>query len=119
MEWTQFLSAMPANDYIFSKSPYEEQINRAADMLQEAENVLIGAGAGLSTAAGLIYGGKRFADNFGEFIEKIKFHFPQETAARIAVETVKEFLQTDTQIEKVIFNVFKQEDYDIYTKILG
>lgn len=32
--------------------------------------VVIGAGAGLSAAAGLTYGGKRFTDNFGEFIEK-------------------------------------------------
>lgn len=39
-------------------------------------------------------------------------------AAESAVETVSEFLQTDTQIEKVIFNVFKQEDFDIYKSIL-
>lgn len=48
-----------------------------------------------------------------------EFHFPQEKAAEIAVQTVLDFLQTDTQIEKVIFNVFKQEDYDIYQRLLG
>lgn len=48
-----------------------------------------------------------------------EFHFPQEKAAEIAVRTVTEFLQTDTQIEKVVFNVFKQEDYNIYKRILG
>ena len=47
-----------------------------------------------------------------------EFHFPQKKAAEIAVQTVTKFLQTDTQIEKVIFNVFKQEDYDIYRAIL-
>lgn len=47
-----------------------------------------------------------------------EFHFPQDKAAQIAVETVTEFLKTDTQIEKVIFNVFKQEDYNIYRRIL-
>ncbi len=47
-----------------------------------------------------------------------EFHFPQKKAAKIAVRTVTDFLQTDTQIEKVIFNVFKQEDYDIYKAIL-
>lgn len=47
-----------------------------------------------------------------------EFHFPQKRAAEIAVQTVEEFLNTDTQIEKVVFNVFKQEDYDIYKKIL-
>lgn len=48
-----------------------------------------------------------------------EFHFPKKKAAEIAVQTVTEFLQTDTQIEKVVFNVFKQEDYDIYKRILG
>ncbi|MDO4175622.1 MAG: protein-ADP-ribose hydrolase [Eubacteriales bacterium] len=48
-----------------------------------------------------------------------EFHFPQKKAAEIAVQTVTDFLQTDTQIEKVIFNVYKQEDYDIYKRILG
>ncbi|MCM1127888.1 MAG: protein-ADP-ribose hydrolase [Lachnospiraceae bacterium] len=48
-----------------------------------------------------------------------EFHFPQKKAADIAVQTVTDFLQTDIQIEKVVFNVFKQEDYDIYKAILG
>ncbi len=47
-----------------------------------------------------------------------EFHFPQKTAAKIAVQTVEEFLKKDKNIERVIFNVFKQEDYDIYKKIL-
>lgn len=70
MDLTQFLSGMPARDYVFQQMPYEEQIKRAADMVKEADAVLIGAGAGLSTASGLNYGGKRFNDNFGEFIDK-------------------------------------------------
>ena len=48
-----------------------------------------------------------------------EFHFPQRKAADIAVQTVTDFLQTDKRIEKVVFNVFKQEDYDIYKRLLG
>lgn len=48
-----------------------------------------------------------------------EFHFPQEEAAEIAVGTVADFLQTDRQIEKVVFNVFKQEDYLIYMQQLA
>lgn len=48
-----------------------------------------------------------------------EFHFPQKKAADIAVRAVTDFLQTNTKLEKVIFNVFKQEDYDIYKKLLG
>ena len=48
-----------------------------------------------------------------------EFHFPQEKAARIAVETVREFLQKESSIRQVVFNVFKKEDYEIYKGILG
>ena len=48
-----------------------------------------------------------------------EFHFPQKKAAEIAVQTVTRFLQENQKIEKVVFNVFKQEDYDIYKKLLG
>lgn len=67
-----FLSGVPARDYIFQKEPYERQIRRAAELIKEADYLLIGAGAGLSAAAGLTMGGTRFTDNFKEFIEKYK-----------------------------------------------
>lgn len=70
VDGTQFLCGIPSGDYVFQQEPYEEQIQAAVRYLQEADYVLIGAGAGLSTAAGLTYSGKRFQDNFGEFIEK-------------------------------------------------
>ena len=45
------------------------------------------------------------------------FGFPQAQAAQIAVRTVREFRKShDIQ---VIFNVFQQEDYDYYEKLLG
>lgn len=67
---TQIDNAVPAKDYVFQHKPYEEQIERAAALIGNAKRILIGAGAGASAAAGLTYGGKRFTDNFGEFIEK-------------------------------------------------
>ncbi len=48
-----------------------------------------------------------------------EFHFPNDKAAEIAVHTVKEYKQqTNSKIE-VIFNVFKDVDYEIYQKLLG
>ena len=47
-----------------------------------------------------------------------EFHFPNELAAQIAVETVKEFLKKQTSVKKVIFNVFKDLDKTIYEKLL-
>lgn len=46
-----------------------------------------------------------------------EFHFPNKKAAEIAIETVREFLKAKDNIE-VIFNVFKDVDYEIYRKIL-
>lgn len=48
-----------------------------------------------------------------------EFHFPNEEAAEIAVNTVTEFLKQDTSIKKVIFNVFKDLDADIYRALLS
>lgn len=48
-----------------------------------------------------------------------EFRFPNERAAQIAVSTVDEYKrQTGSKI-KVIFNVFKDLDYEIYCKLLG
>lgn len=47
-----------------------------------------------------------------------EFHFPNDKAAKIAVDTVCEFLDDNEDIEKVIFNVFKEEDYKIYESLL-
>ena len=48
-----------------------------------------------------------------------EFRFPQKKAAEIAVRTVMDYLNTDARIERVVFNVFKQEDYDIYRQLIG
>ena len=48
-----------------------------------------------------------------------EFHFPNQEAAEIAVKTVADFLRYDTSIRKVIFNVFKDIDAEIYRNLLG
>ena len=45
------------------------------------------------------------------------FHFPQKLAAKIAIETVRDYLK-NSSIEKVIFNVFKDENEKIYQSLL-
>ena len=47
------------------------------------------------------------------------FRFPPERAAEIAVKTVKAFLDhSETSLKRVIFNVFKDSDWEIYSNIL-
>ena len=46
-----------------------------------------------------------------------EFHFPNDRAAQIAVGTVKEFMRRETSVKKVVFNVFKDLDKEIYRKL--
>ena len=48
-----------------------------------------------------------------------EFHFPNEKAAEIAVETVKQWQAQHPQQLEVIFNVFKNSDREIYEQLLG
>ena len=48
-----------------------------------------------------------------------EFRFPNELAAEIAVATVRTFFKNNPECKiKVIFNVFKDSDFNIYRKIL-
>ena len=53
-----------------STGDYSQKIERLKAELQGADAILIGAGSGLSTSAGLTYGGERFLKHFSDFHEK-------------------------------------------------
>ena len=50
--------------------PYEEQVRKLKEKMQNAEAIVLGAGSGLSTAAGLTYSGERFQKYFFDFAKK-------------------------------------------------
>lgn len=50
--------------------PYEEQVRKLKEKIQNAEAIVLGAGAGLSTAAGFTYSGERFQKYFFDFAKK-------------------------------------------------
>ena len=51
-------------------APYEEQVRKLKEKMQNAEAIVLGAGSGLSTAAGLTYSGERFQKYFFDFAKK-------------------------------------------------
>ena len=57
-----------------STASFSKQIDRLSKALDQADAVVIGAGAGLSTAAGYTYSGKRFDELFGDFATHYGFH---------------------------------------------
>ncbi|SEQ30459.1 SIR2 family NAD-dependent protein deacylase [Butyrivibrio sp. TB] len=58
----------------YGKGNKEEQISRLKKEIKEADAIVIGAGAGLSTSAGFTYSGERFQKYFFDFEEKYGFH---------------------------------------------
>lgn len=57
-----------------STESFSDNIKRLKEELQTADAVVIGAGAGLSAAAGLTYSGERFQKYFADFEAKYGFH---------------------------------------------
>ena len=51
----------------------DEKVLRLKEAIETADAVIIGAGAGLSTAAGFVYTGERFERYFSDFSRKYGF----------------------------------------------
>lgn len=52
----------------------EKKLLELKESIAQADAVMIGAGAGLSTAAGFVYSGERFNRYFSDFSQKYGFH---------------------------------------------
>ena len=67
-----------------------DNIKKAKKLIESADAVVIGAGAGLSTSAGFTYSGKRFEENFPDFTHLIRWknigHIGADTFLSIAIK---------------------------------
>ena len=67
-----------------STGSFSDNIRKLKNALADCDAVVIGAGAGLSTSAGFVYGGERFERYFSDFREKHGFtdlnHFSHNPA---------------------------------------
>ncbi|MBI4857470.1 MAG: Sir2 silent information regulator family NAD-dependent deacetylase [Acetobacterium woodii] len=101
----------------------EQRINAARATIANSEAILIGGGAGLSAAAGLDYGGKRFTDNFADFIEKYGItdmysgsFYPFETEAESWAHwarhiNVNRYAMPATPLYREIYELVRKKDY--------
>ena len=104
-----------------------EKISEAVELIRDAKNILIGAGAGLSTSAGYVYGGKRFKKYFSDFEEKYGFQdmysggfFPYETEGEFWAFWARNILcnrydQPPSEVHQKLFEVVKDKDYFVLT----
>ena len=103
------------------------RLDRFVDVIGDADYVLIGAGAGFSAAAGIEYSGKRFVDNFQDFIEKYDVtdmysstFYPYETQEeKWAYWTRHVYMNRysvgKTRLYSQLFDLVKDKDYFVLT----
>lgn len=106
---------------------YSAEIIRLKDALKTADAVVIGAGAGLSTAAGFTYTGERFEKYFSDFIKKYGFKdmysggfYPFETpeehwAYWSRYIYCNRYTDVDNGTYKRLFELVKDKDYFVLT----
>ena len=112
---------------IRSISDYWDNIKNLKKVINNADAIVIGAGAGLSTSAGLEYGGKRFFDNFSDFVDKYGLQ-DMYSAGFYPFETLEEYwaywsrhimlnrYQTDIGKPYIdLLSLVKDKDYFIVT----
>lgn len=98
-----------------STNNYFDDMKCLADWIQEADAIVIGAGSGLSAADGHLYSGKRFTDNFADFIAK--YHFSDMyTAGFFPFETLEDYWAYWSR--HVYINRYLDEDHPVYTNLL-
>ncbi len=106
---------------------YSAEIDRLKKEIETADAIFIGAGAGLSTAAGFTYSGERFEKHFGDFAEKYGFRdmysggfypFPtieEQWAYWSRYIYINRYTDAPKDTYKRLFNLVEDKDYFVIT----
>ncbi|MBR6386352.1 MAG: Sir2 silent information regulator family NAD-dependent deacetylase [Ruminococcus sp.] len=106
---------------------YSAEIERLKNEIQTADAIVIGAGAGLSTAAGFTYSGERLQKYFADFVEKYGFQdmysggfypFPtpeEHWAYWSRYIYINRYMDVDNGTYKRLFELVKDKDYFVIT----
>ena len=104
-----------------------DKLLQIKEKLDEAEAVVIGAGAGLSTSAGFTYSGERFEQYFGDFGKKYGFSdmysggfYPYETLEEYWAYWsryiyVNRYMDAPKQVYNRLYELTGQKDYFVLT----
>ncbi len=92
-----------------------DNVKELVEVIHAAEAVVVGAGSGLSTAAGLTYGGERFRRHFSDFIEARGFT-DMYTAGFFPFPTLEE--QWAYWSRHIWYNRYVKAPKDTYKKLL-
>lgn len=110
-----------------NKNDNLEKIQKLRQELEQAETVIVGAGAGLSTAAGFTYSGERFHAYFKDFADKYHFRdmyaggfFPYKTlnehwAYWSRYIYVNRYMNPPKPLYQKLLKLVKEKDYFVIT----
>ena len=102
-------------------------VEKLKNALEQAEAVMIGAGAGLSTSAGFIYSGERFDRYFGDFARKYRFadmysggFYPYNTQEELWAFWsrniyINRYMNPPKPVYQRLFDLVKEKDYFVLT----
>lgn len=90
-------------------------IENLRDELNNADAIVVGAGAGLSTSAGFTYDGPRFYDNFSDFADKYGFH-DMYSGGFYPYKTLEEFWAFWSRY--IMINRYENAPKPVYDKLL-
>ena len=106
---------------------YSDEIERLKKEIDTADCIVIGAGAGLSTAAGFTYSGERLQKYFADFVEKYGFGdmysggfypFPtleEQWAYWSRYIYINRYMDVDNGTYKKLYELVKNKDYFVIT----
>lgn len=110
-----------------STKDHSAEIDRLKNEIETADAIVIGAGSGLSTAAGFTYSGERFEKYFSDFIEKYQFR-DMYSGGFYPFESLEEhwaywsryiysnhYMDVDNGTYKGLFKLVKDKDYFVLT----
>ncbi|NTW72168.1 MAG: Sir2 silent information regulator family NAD-dependent deacetylase [Eubacteriaceae bacterium] len=110
-----------------SMSDRLDPIHKLQAAINEAEAVIIGAGAGLSTSAGFVYDGERFRKHFSDFEEKYGYH-DMYTGGFFSYKTMEEhwaywsryifvnrYMDAPKPVYMNLYELVKNKDYFVLT----
>ena len=110
-----------------STGNYSDEIKRLKKAIEEADAVVIGAGAGLSTSAGFVYNGERFKKHFSDFGKKYGFKdmysggfYPYETPEEMWAYWskfifVNRYMDAPKQVYENLLSLVKDKDHFVIT----
>lgn len=110
-----------------STADYSDKIRRLREAVDEAEAIVVGAGAGLSASAGFAYSGERFERYFYDFAEKYHFKdmysggfYPYDTLEEYWAYWsryiyINRYMDAPKPVYHRLYDLVKNKDYFVLT----